>query len=81
MPWFDDETMEDWRLDRVLTTKVEEGKQKYVYENALKVADDDIIDVQSRLERAQSDLNTHKDSLKALIIKKEKLLKLISESK
>jgi hypothetical protein len=81
MPWFDDETREDWRLERVLATKVEEGQQKYVYENALKVANKDITDVQSRLEMAHHDIKTHKDSLKALNIKREKLLKLISESK
>ena len=80
MPSFSDETIEDWRLERVLSTKVDDNLSEDQLKSQLKIANDDIDNVRTMLTSALSDVELHELSLERLDEKKQNILKLIKSN-
>ena len=77
MPSFDQETIENWRRERVSDSTIPSRKMPldaWQINNMLKVCDEDLAEEESRLRCALLDAKTSRSNIRSLKKKRERIL-------
>lgn len=82
MPNFDQETIENWRRERVSDSTIPSRKMpldEWQINNMLKVCDEDLAEEESRLRYAILDVKTSRSNIRSLKKKRERILERKAE--
>ena len=82
MPNFDQETIENWRRERVSDSTIPSRKvplDDWQINNMLKVCEADLREEERRLERALLDVKTSRSNIRSLKKKRERILERKAE--
>ena len=82
MPSFDQETIENWRRERVSDSTIPSRKvplDAWQINNMLRVCDEDLAEEQSRLRCALIDVKTSRSNIRSLKKKRERILERKAE--
>ena len=77
MPNFDQETIENWRRERVSDSTIPSRKvplDEWQISTMLRVCDEDLAEEESRLECALLDVKTSRSNIRSLKKKRERIL-------
>ena len=82
MPNFDQETIENWRRERVSDSTIPSRKMpldEWQINNMLKVCDEDLAEEECRLRCALLDVKTSRSNIRSLKKKRERILERKAE--